>query len=171
MAQEKFLIDANAFMTPHLQYYPFDLVPSFWDKLEQHIKGSTIVVMDMIKAEVLQGTDSLRDWMDALEIGDYLDRRQPKIIEKYTEVLTHLQMNPCYQEAALHEWSKATVADPWLIAAAAVNGYTIITLEKPNTNLSPNAPSKKPKIPDVARALGVDVQDLFYLMRKLNFRL
>ena len=38
MAQEKFLIDANAFMTPHLQYYPFDLAPSFWDKLEQHIK-------------------------------------------------------------------------------------------------------------------------------------
>ena len=30
MAQEKFLIDANAFMTPHLQYYPFDLAPSFW---------------------------------------------------------------------------------------------------------------------------------------------
>ena len=68
----------------------------------------------------------------ALEIGDYLDRRQPEIIAKYTEVLTHLQTNPCYQEAALREWSKATVADPWLIAAAAVKGYTIITLETPN---------------------------------------
>ena len=171
MAQEKFLIDANAFMTPHLQYYPFDLAPSFWDKLEQHIKDGTIVVMDMIKAEVLQGTDSLRDWMDTLEIGDYLDRRQPEIIAKYTEVLTHLQTNPCYQEAALREWSKATVADPWLIAAAAVKGYTIITLETSNKNLSPTNPVKRPKIPDVSRALGVDAQNLFYLMRKLNFRL
>ena len=106
MAQEKYLIDANAFMTPHLQYYPFDLAPSFWDKLEHYIKDGTIVIMDMIKAEVLQGTDSLRDWMDTLEIGDYLDRRQPEIIAKYTEVLTHLQTNACYQEAALHEWSK-----------------------------------------------------------------
>ena len=171
MAQEKFLIDANAFMTPHLQYYPFDLAPSFWDKLEHHIKDGTIVVMDMIKAEVMQGTDSLRDWMDTLEIGGYLDRRQPEIIAKYTEVLTHLQTNPCYQEAALREWSKATVADPWLIAAAAVKGYTIITLETPNKNLSPNTPTKRPKIPDVASALGVETRDLFFLMRKLNFRL
>ena len=139
--------------------------------MEELIKDGTVVVLDMVKAEVLQGTDDLSNWMGSLEIGDYLDRRQPDIIAKYTEVLTHLQTNPCYHEAALHEWAKATVADPWLIAAAAVKGYTIITLEKPNTSLSPNAPSKKPKIPDVASALGVDVHDLFFLMRKLNFRL
>lgn len=167
----KFLIDANVFVTPYRQYYPFDLAPSFWEKLEELIKDGTVVVLDMVKAEVLQGTDDLSNWMGSLEIGDYLDRRQPEIIAKYTEVLTHLQTNPCYHEAALHEWAKATVADPWLIAAAAVKGYTIITLEKTNTSLSPNAPSKKPKIPDVASALGVDVHDLFFLMRKLNFRL
>ena len=171
MAQEKFLIDANVFVTPYRQYYPFDLAPSFWEKLGGLIKDGTIVVMDMVKAEVLQGTDDLSDWMSSLEIGDYLDRRQPEIIAKYTEVLTHIQANACYQAAALHEWSKATVADPWLIAAAAAKGYTIITLERPNNGLSTTAPSKRPKIPDVARALGVDVQDLFYLMRKLNFRL
>lgn len=171
MAQEKFLIDANVFVTPYRQYYPFDLAPSFWGKLEELIKDGTIVVMDMVKAEVLQGTDDLSNWMGSLEIGDYLDKRQPEIIAKYTAVLTHVQTNPCYQEAALHEWSKATVADPWLIAAAAVKGYTIITLETPNKNLSPNTPTKRPKIPDVARALEVEARDLFYLMRKLNFRL
>lgn len=171
MAQEKFLIDANVFVTPYRQYYPFDLAPSFWEKLEELIKDGTIVVMDMVKAEILQGTDDLSSWMGALVIGDYLDRRQPEIIAKYTEVLTHLQTNPCYQEAALHEWSRATVADPWLIAAAAAKGYTIITLETSNKNLSSSNPSKRPKIPDVARALEVEARDLFYLMRKLNFRL
>ena len=109
--------------------------------------------------------------MGSLVIGDYLDRRQPEIIAKYTAVLTHLQTNPCYQEAALHEWSRATVADPWLIATAAAKGYTIITLETPNKNLSPSNPTKRPKIPDVASALEVETQNLFYLMRKLNFRL
>ena len=75
MAQEKFLIDANAFITPHLQYYPFDLAPSFWQQLENPIKDGTIVVLDMVKAEVLQGTDSLRSWMDTLEIGELVDRK------------------------------------------------------------------------------------------------
>ena len=93
----KFLIDANVFVTPYRQYYPFDLAPSFWEKLEELIKDGTVVVLDMVKAEVLQGTDDLSNWMGSLEIGDYLDRRQPKIIAKYTEVLTHLQVNPCYQ--------------------------------------------------------------------------
>lgn len=171
MAQEKLLIDANALITPHLQYYPFDLAPSFWQQLENSIKDGTVVVLDIVKAEVLQGTDSLRDWMEALEIGELIDRRRPEILAKYSQVLTHLQTNPCYQEAALREWSKASVADPWIVATAAAYGYTIITLEKPILGLSPKAPTKKPKIPDVARALSVQTQDLFYLMRKLNFRL
>ena len=74
MAQEKFLIDANVFVTPYRQYYPFDLAPSFWERLEELIKDGTIVVMDMVKAEILQGTDDLSTWMDYLEIGDLLDR-------------------------------------------------------------------------------------------------
>lgn len=171
MAQEKFLIDANAFITPHLQYYPFDFAPSFWQQLECSVKDGRIVMLDMVKAEVLQGTDSLHDWMESLEIGELIDRRQPDILAKYSQVLTHLQTNPCYQEAALREWSKASVADPWIIATAAAYGYTIITLEKSIPGLSPKAPTKKPKIPDVAKALGVQTQDLFYLMRKLNFKL
>lgn len=171
MAGEKFLIDANAFITPHLHYYPFDLAPSFWQQLEDPIKNGTIAVLDMVKAEVLQGTDSLRDWMEELEIGKLIDRRESEILAKYSQVLTHLQTDPCYQEAALHEWSKATVADPWIVATAAAYGYTIITLEKPIPGLSPKVPTKKPKIPDVARVFGVQVRDLFYLMRVLNFKL
>lgn len=29
MADELFLIDANALITPHLTYYPFDFAPQF----------------------------------------------------------------------------------------------------------------------------------------------
>ena len=171
MAEEKFLIDSNALITPHLQYYPFDLAPSFWRQMEEAICNGTIAILDMVKAEVLQGTDELCNWMDSLEIGNYVDRRETEILAKYAEVLTHIQSNPCYKEAALHEWSRESVADPWLIATAAVYGYTIVTLEKPNANLHPNAPAKNAKIPDVAQALGVQTKDLFLLMRSLNFRL
>lgn len=171
MAEEKFLIDSNALMTPHLSYYPFDFAPSFWEQIEAGIKGKRIIILDMVKAEVLQGNDSLSDWMDNLVIENLEDRRQPDILAKYAEVLAHVQSNPCYLQAALHEWSKAAVADPWIIATAAAKGYTIITLEQKNSNMSPKNPTRKVKIPDVARALGVDTKDLFYMMRKLNFKL
>lgn len=171
MADELFLIDANALITPHLTYYPFDFAPSFWSQLEDNIKNGNIVILDMVKAEITQGNDALSDWMNNLEIGTLVDRRQPGIITKYSEVLTFLQNDPRYQEAALHEWSKGSVADPWLIATAADKGYTIITFEKTAGVISPKNPSKRPKIPDVASVFDVQTKDLFYLMRQLNFRL
>ena len=171
MAEEKFLIDANAFITPHLTYYPFDFAPSFWSQIEANIKDGSIVILDMVKSEITQGKDTLSDWMSNLQIGTLVDRRQQDIIQKYTEVLAFLQNDPRYHEAALREWSKASVADPWIIATAASKGYTIITLEKPVGGLSPKNPSKRPKIPDVAAAFGVQTNDLFHMMRQLNFRL
>jgi hypothetical protein len=171
MADELFLIDANALITPHLTYYPFDFAPSFWSQMEENIKNGSIVILDMVKAEITQGNDALSDWMDNLEVETLVDRRQPGIIAKYSEVLTFLQDDPRYQEAALHEWSKGSVADPWLIATAADKGYTIITFEKPVPGLSAKNPSKRPKIPDVAAGFDVQTRDLFYLMRQLKFRL
>lgn len=171
MADELFLIDANAFITPHLTYYPFDLAPSFWSQMEANIKNGSIAILDMVKSEIIQGNDALSEWMNNLQIGTFVDRRQQDIIVNYSAVLTFLQNDPRYQEAALHEWSRGSVADPWLIATAADKGYTIITLEKPVAGLSPKNPSKRPKIPDVAAAFGVQTKDLFYMMRKLNFRL
>lgn len=171
MIDELFLIDANALITPHLTYYPFDLAPSFWLQMEENIKNGNIIILDMVKAEITQGNDALSDWMSHLDIGILIDRRQPGIIAKYSEVLAFLQNDPRYQEAALHEWSKSSVADPWLIATAADRACTIVTLEKPVGGLSSKNPSKRPKIPDVAVAFDVQTRDLFYLMRQLNFRL
>lgn len=171
MADEVFLIDTNALITPHLTYYPFDFAPSFWSQMEENIKNGNIVILYMVKAEITQGNDALSDWMNNLDIGTLVDRRQSGIITKYSEVLTFLQNDPRYHEAALHEWSKGSVADPWLIATAADKGYTVITFEKPVGGLSSRNPSKRPKIPDVAAAFDVQTKDLFYLMRQLNFRL
>lgn len=61
------------------------------------------------------------------------------------------------------------VADLWLIAAAAFNGYTLITMERSVGTLNPKNPCKYAKIPDVANVLNVRTGDLFYMMRELKF--
>lgn len=169
MSKEIFLIDANSFITPYLAYYPFDFAKNFWAQLAKHITNGDIAILDLVKDEILQGNDDLKHWMETLSIANYIDHKEPDILENYSSVLTHIQVNTCYKTAALTEWAKASVADPWLIAAAKVKGYTIITFEVPNKGLNSRNPSKIAKIPDVAKQFGVKTENLFYMMRLFNF--
>jgi len=171
MSKEIFLIDANSLITPHLTYYPFDFAESFWSQMEEHIQNGDIAILDLVKDEILQGEDSLKDWMEALTISNYIDRRDPTILAHYGAILGHIQSNACYKPSALAEWAKGTVADPWLISVAKAKGYTIITFEVPNKGLNSRSPSKNAKIPDVANVFGVKTENLFYMMRALGFTL
>lgn len=172
MSQEIFLIDSNALITPYLQFYPFDLAPGFWSQIEGHIKDGSIRILDVVRAEILQGkeTDDLKLWMDGISV-DIIDRREQEILEKYAAVIQYLQSSPLYKPSVLAEWSRGTVADPWLIATAAVYHYTLITFEEPSGGLSIKTPNKVAKIPDIANEFGVKTQSLYYLMRSLGFKL
>ena len=171
MSKERFLIDSNSLITPHLTFYPFDFAKSFWDQLEQHIGNGNVAIMDLVKNEVLQGEDSLKKWMESITIGDLIDRRDPTILSHYSSVLQSININNCYKPSALTEWAKANVADPWLISAAKAKGLTIITFEEPNKGLNSRNPSKNAKIPDVASTFGVKTENLYYMMRVLGFKL
>ena len=96
MEKELFLIDANSLITPYLTFYPFDLVKTFWNQMEWHIQNGNIAILDLVKSEVLKGKDSLKEWMENIEVGQLLDHREPAIIVKYGEVLRHIQDNPAY---------------------------------------------------------------------------
>ena len=171
MEKELFLIDANSLITPYLTFYSFDLAKTFWNQMEWHIQNGNIAILDLVKSEVLKGKDSLKEWMENIEAEQLIDHREPAIIVKYGEVLRYIQDNPAYKPAALTEWSREEVADPWLIAAAAIGNYTIISFEIANKGLNTHNPSKNAKIPDVAKVFNVEVQNLYYMMRVLKFSL
>ena len=76
MDREIFLIDSNSLITPHLEYYPFDFAESFWKQMEDHIVEGRIVILDVVKAEILMGKDSLQEWMEGLNIGTLVDHRK-----------------------------------------------------------------------------------------------
>lgn len=171
MNNEIFLIDANSLITPYLTFYPFDFAPGFWEQLANSIRNGQVAILDVVKAEILRGNDELKSWMEQLEIEKYIDHRATPILQRYGQVLQHIQNNPVYKAAVLAEWSRETVADPWLIATAASYNYTIITFEEANRGLSSRNPSKNAKIPDVADAFGVKTEKLYYMMRELGLKL
>ena len=84
--------------------------------------------------------------------------------------MNYLNNTPIYQKIALRDWQRMTVADPWLIATAMAKKLTIITFEQTGNPNSGN-PSKKIKIPDVAKQFKIEVQNLYYMMRCLNIKL
>lgn len=169
MIPELFLIDTNSLITSFNDYYSFDLAPGFWKQLMDHIQSKRIIILDMVRNEILAVSDDLKDWFEAQNF-DVLDRRNLDIINEYGNILDYIQNEPIYKQSALTEWSKASVADPWLIAAAKVYGYTIITFEKP-VRANPGSPSKYAKIPDVAAHFNVKTANLYYMMRELHFKL
>ena len=171
MVEEKYLIDSNSFITPYRQYYSFDLVPTYWDELSGRMNTGRIVLLDIVKNEIDKGQDNLSDWIGRQTGFVICNHVEPAIISMYQEVLRYVQNCGLYKEQALQTWASAYIADPWLIAAAAVNNYTIITAEVPSSGLSPKNPNKNAKIPDVARAFGVKTNNLYYMMRKLGIKI
>lgn len=158
-------------MTPYRQYYAFDLVPTYWEEISKYTNSGRLILLDMVKAEIDKGEDDLTDWLNR-QVGFVIcNHISPGIIGKYQEVLQYIQTCGLYKEQALQAWANGDVADPWLIAAAALNNYTLITAEVPSGGLSEKTPNRYAKIPDVAKAFRVKTNNLYYMMRQLGIKI
>ena len=166
-----FLIDTSSLITPYRQYYAFDLVPSFWDKLKECFISGQIVILDKIWSELEKGGsgDNLSDWLKnnepSISIYPY---KTEAIVRSYADVIRYIQTSNLYYESAIAAWAIDSIADPWLIAAARVGNFIIVTEEQGSSGISPKQKNKNPKIPDVAKAFGVDTVPLFEMMRRLK---
>ena len=163
-----FLVDANIFIGPYKSYYAFDLAPKFWSFIEDKLKDGSITILDKVYDELTAGNDELTEWLAKIH-PNKINHKDPGILKAYQQVITHIQTSGFYNQKALAKWSNDQVADPWLIACASMNGYTLVTFETHNGNLSRQSPISNPKIPDVCKALNVGCNDLFHMMRALSF--
>jgi len=161
---EVFLMDANSFIAPYRQYYPFDMVPGFWSHIKECIGNGSIVIARKVFDEVMSGGDDLSNWVDQFR-SKTLDHRDKNIVIACGKILDYLRTSHKYNDEAAYAWSGNKIADPWLIATAHVYGQTVVTFEK-----SSNSPNK-PKIPDICERFGVKHCSLFQMMRTLGFSL
>lgn len=169
---EIFLIDSNSLIVPYRHYYSFDLVENFWDQLNYYINNGSIVILDIIKKELNSSGDGLSKWIDNIDTNIILKcKENPKILCIYGEILDYINESKFYTDVALHGWAKSKTADPWLIATAKINDYTIISFEESNGNLNAIKPSSKVKIPDICKEFEVKYENLFYMIRKLHIKI
>lgn len=164
----RYLIDTNTLITPYKLYYPFDLAPGFWVKLRREIDNGSLLILDLVKAELVKGDDDLSEWIKSIDDSLIIDRRTSEIMHKYGEILNYIQTCGFYKVDAVTNWSKPDIADAWIIATASVHNLTVITLEKGNGNLNSANKARSAKIPDICKQFNVPCEDLFYMMRSLS---
>lgn len=149
-----YLLDSNIYINFYDRYYRMAFFPSFWDKLPSILKDS-VVIPDIVVAENYQDA-IFKKWLD-----DNYDKslvRHQDYVQEWAEVIQYISDCGFYKPSALTSdkgWAKQNIADPWLIAIAKKEGYTIVTAENKNPNLNPDNPSKSAKIPDVCDQLQV----------------
>lgn len=170
-----YLIDSNCLIEAYRRYYSFDIVPTFWEKFLITYQHS-IFLIDKVRDELCSKSnkhkDDLQLWVEdnCCFKGKVILSNQQKYVDKYAEILQFIYDAPQYKTSSFIEWSNnLNKADPWLIAVASIDKFTIVTMEKSDPNLSAGSPTKRePKIPDVCKWFDVECIDLFELMRREN---
>lgn len=145
----------------------------FWDQILTHIENGDIAILDLVKEELQNGNedDQLKLWIELANIGNFIDRREPDILNEYAAVLQYIQECGYYNDTALNRWAQRTIVDPWLIAAAKAKRMVLVTQETNFHRLDIKNQTKNIRIPDVAKAFNVEIMTLFDMMCELGIHL
>lgn len=155
----KYLLDANVFIESKKSFYAFDICPGFWNWIKTSKYLQSIVP---VKQEIMRGNDDLKDWVSNNLPDAFFLPRDQKIQAKCGEVGDYVMGLP--DDYILQgKLNFLGGADCWLVAAAAVLGYTIVTYERFNVQRR-----NKVFIPNVAQNFQVPCIDVYTALRDMN---
>ena|SRR5450759_3950256 len=141
-------------------YYHFRHVAGFWEWLSIKVQEGTVRTASLV-ADEIDFPQELVDWVEEqAAAGFYVDVSRGDIQSKLSEIAAWVVEQPF---GAQHIAKFLNGADPWITAAAAVDGATVVTQEQPVPYNS-----KKIKIPNVCRAFGVRCVDTFQMNDELK---
>lgn len=135
LPSEVFLLDTNVFIEPKGHWYPFDVVPGYWDFLRRELGGECIRSIVHVYEELQGHADALADWVKGVGRKEFEDcAEDPEVFARYLEVASYVQSlegSAQWQKrrSAIDEFLREGAADPWLVAHASVYGETVVTQE------------------------------------------
>lgn len=161
-----YLVDSNFFIQAHRAYYPLDVVTSFWSKVAELSNRGNIKSIDKVKIEIYDNStheDELKQWcVKNLPFGFFIETGY--VVSNYAEIAKWANsMAYHFRKNAIDEFLATNKADPWLVATAMEEGYTLVTYEKSE----PNRRSRI-KIPEVCNYFGVRYIDTVQMLREMK---
>ncbi|VQD78527.1 Uncharacterised protein [Streptococcus pneumoniae] len=162
-----YLLDSNIYINFYDRYYRKEFFPTFWLKLSS-ILNSNVVVPRIVVSENYQNP-WFREWLEENYKKDLIDHKS--YAREWSEVIQYIQDSPLYKDTALLSekgWANERIADPWLIAIAKKENYTIVTDEIKNVNLNDVNPSRNAKVPDVCEKLNVQCISMNQFFKEIS---
>ncbi|AKV55807.1 putative PIN domain protein [Bifidobacterium actinocoloniiforme DSM 22766] len=162
-----YLLDSNVLIDSHRQHHPFmyqEFHP-FWRWMERLAGRDEVKLLDVVYKELtIQDThhdvDELGAWVEYVFAGRVVSHKTSEMGAAYARVQDYLVRCGSYTRDSIREWEPEDKADPWLIAAGMVTGAAIVTNEVSAHPSRNQRQKREPKIPDVARAFGVETMNL-----------
>jgi hypothetical protein len=159
-----YLVDTSIFIASNRNYRQ-EFFPVVW---KFFLNTSHLYMLDRVYNELIEKPDDLsiwakKNWKDSIIIAD-------TFVNEYRQVADYLRNSGLWSSAGYEQWTRDyTKADPWLIACAMNQGYTIVTCEN---NVGPNGKvsSQEPKIPFVAQHMGVKTMDFWHFLAAEHFK-
>lgn len=160
----EYLLDANVFIQAARQYYAFDIVPSFWEKLIEKAREGRVASIDRVKLEIDKGKDYLTEWVNKHFSSWFIPTSSEEIIYEFRKIIRWVNNQGRYTNAAKDDFAGS--ADGWLVACAIVNGCNVVTQEQLDNTIR-----RKIKIPNICKNFDVRWIDTFNMLRELGVKL
>lgn len=147
----KYSIDTSAILDGWKRYYPPDVFPALWAKLDEIIDGKELIATEEVLFELEKKDDEVYEWA--------FKRRHMFVPIDEDIQLAVADILQDFQRLVDTRRSRSS-ADPFVIALAQLESCTVITGESSSNNLN------RPNIPDVCSALGIRTINLLQLIRE-----
>lgn len=149
-----YVVDTNT-INEWEDYYP-DRFPSFWENLEDLVDDGRLTSTRLVK-------DELENWSIAGHVLDWADDHETLFLpptKDEMEFVTVIFEEEHFQQLISERKRKTyhPIADPWLIARAAVNDGCVVTEERRKPNAA--------KIPNVCEHFEIDWCDLEEMLKR-----
>lgn len=157
----RYCLDANVFIQAKNGPYGMDIVPSFWQFLDDQADAQAISSSKEVYEELANGDDDLAIWAKDRKDGGMFVEPDEKIQAVFADIA-----DVVFERHANHQARPfLDGADPWIIAQAKVEGAVVVTHEKLVTDRS-----AKVKIPNICVLFEVKYVDTYEMLRELGAR-
>ena len=145
-----YCIDTSSLIAAWQERYPIENFPAFWTKVDDLINSGRLVAPIDVFYETKKRSDELHAWL----------KKRPAMFRELEDAIQIAAAQVLAQFPRLvGEKKLRSSADPFVIALARIEGFQLVTEEKPT-----GSPTR-PNIPDVCAEIEVTPINLLQLIR------
>jgi hypothetical protein len=147
-----YCVDTSGWLDGWVRYYPRDVFPSLWTRIEGQIVAANIIASEEVYVELAKKDDELHKWIQAhkqmlVPPEESIQQRVAVLLVKYPRLVDTLKGR--------------SQADPFVIATAAERAAIVVTGESFGT-------ADRPRIPFVCQNEGLRCISFLQRIREMK---